>query len=199
MPLIGMSTSTTCVGPECDSPVHNKIRQLCTGHYQQYRKNKPLAPLRKRQAPFCGFADCKRKPTARNLCHGHYRQWHEGRPLSKIDSSRSKAASRPRPKARNRDGYINKHGYRMVWRPESPYATKGRCVQEHRFIMSELLGRKLLPTESVHHKNGVRHDNRLENLELWSKSHPFGQRVEDKVQWAKELLALYEPAALSVA
>lgn len=58
--------------------------------------------------------------------------------------------------------------------------------------MEQMLGRKLLPSESVHHKNGVRDDNRPGNLELWTRSQPYGQRVEDKIAWAKELLALYE-------
>ena len=58
--------------------------------------------------------------------------------------------------------------------------------------MSEHLGRPLLPTENVHHVNGVRSDNRLENLELWSRSQPAGQRVVDLVAWAREILATYE-------
>lgn len=63
--------------------------------------------------------------------------------------------------------------------------------------MSQILDRPLLRHEQVHHRNGVRADNRPENLELWSHQQPPGQRVEDKVTWAKELLALYEPSALA--
>ena len=69
-------------------------------------------------------------------------------------------------------------------------------IQEHRKVMENYLMRELLEDETVHHINGVRNDNRIENLELWSSSHPPGQRVEDKVRWAKELLKLYSPESL---
>lgn len=66
-------------------------------------------------------------------------------------------------------------------------------VMEHRYIMSVKLNRPLYEDEIVHHIDGNRQNNDESNLELWSKSHPPGQRVEDKIKWAKEFLKKYEP------
>ena len=63
---------------------------------------------------------------------------------------------------------------------EHPHADKAGCIMEHRYIMEQHLGRYLSSHERIHHKNGVRDDNKIENLELWVGSKdPPGIRVSD--------------------
>jgi hypothetical protein len=86
----------------------------------------------------------------------------------------------------------HKKGYVMIRTPGHPRATTGNYVFEHILVVERLLGRHLLPDENVHHINGIRDDNRPENLELWTKPQPTGIRGADAVAWAHEIIARYE-------
>ena len=90
--------------------------------------------------------------------------------------------------ARGSKGFIHKRtGYRMI----SLGSRAAGVREEHRVVMEKILGRPLRADETVHHKNGVRTDNRPENLELWSGRHGKGHRVADQIVFAKETLAIY--------
>lgn len=85
---------------------------------------------------------------------------------------------------------ISKTGYVRIIVPGKD-GKPSRDVFEHRYVMSKHLGRELLPEETVHHKNGNRQENGLENLELFNSRHGPGQRVADKVAFAIEMLRTY--------
>ena len=102
-----------------------------------------------------------------------------------------------RPKKNEPTRWVTRWGYRHVYLPDHPMANSAGAVYEHRLVMAEHLGRPLAPDESVHHVNGDRLDNRIENLELWSKAQPAGQRVEDKIAHAEEILRRYAPDRLA--
>ncbi len=100
----------------------------------------------------------------------------------------------PRKITKKPGGYLNSDGYLQFTGNKwigHPCADKYGKVLEHKLVMYEYLGCPIRKGETIHHKNGIRHDNRIENLELWSKSHPPGQRVEDKIAWCIEFLTEY--------
>lgn len=87
---------------------------------------------------------------------------------------------------------FHKAGYVMRRAPGHPRArAKSPYVFEHILVMEEAMGRLLLAGESVHHLNGLKDDNRLENLELWVRPQPSGIRAADALRWAREILVRY--------
>jgi hypothetical protein len=106
-----------------------------------------------------------------------------------------------RTQFKRRKGYfIDKHGYVLLNPPGR--TRKGRQTYqqpEHRAVMEKILGRKLEKHETVHHKNGIRHDNRPENLELWSSGrHGRGQRAADLAQYPHLAVAGYSLGLMSL-
>jgi hypothetical protein len=144
----------------------------------QLARGKPLTAIRIWKTA-CEFPGCANKHAGNGLCTSHNSQVQRGHPLQPIGAGFKFSW-------RDRQGYVH------VKAPTGhPNARKNGYIFEHVLVMSHVLGRPLRSYEQVHHRNGVRHDNRPANLELWAGHQPKGQRVSDLVSWAREILACY--------
>jgi len=158
-------------------------KELCQSHYKMSLRGEALRQLRPREGArlkTCTFNGCDKPHKGNNFCSGHNYQ------MKKYGKTFPIKYQQP-----GVWGEWFKHPSGYVRRTRT-LNNKREMQSQHRLIMEEFIGRSLLPEESVHHKNGIRDDNRIENLELWASSHPSGQRVEDLVVWAKEILKRYE-------
>lgn len=168
-----------------------EARRLCHGHYLRWKRTGDVgeeAPLERATRPLCAAMDCGRPAHARGLCGTHYKRAVRHGDIEAGGAIRIVTG----------DGWMS-HGYWYVMVPvDLRHFTNGESqVAEHRLVMAQHLGRSLYPGEVVHHINGDRTDNRIENLELWSTTQPKGQRVDDKVAFAVAMLRQYAPEMLA--
>lgn len=179
-----MTTIPACQEDNCTKPV--KARGLCSAHYTKMRRNAGTDAISRRfewQEGECRVDGCTDDKHSRGYCLRHYQRWLR---VGKDDALVA-ALRKNKPFG---SGTLTQGGYRVIVDHSHPNYANGR-VPEHRAVMEEYLGRYLLPHETVHHRNGDRADNRLSNLELWSTWQPYGQRVEDKLAWAEQIIEQY--------
>lgn len=163
-----------CEVDDCSRPFHAK--NLCKKHYYRVRRNGSTTPkYNMDHGGSCGVSGCLRGHSNNGLCSMHAERVRRTGSVGPAESMR-----RPRS-----ERYVTHEGYVRIW-------VDGKQVLEHRHVMETILGRPLTSDENVHHKNGDRGDNNPTNLEVWSKKQPPGQRVRDKIAWAREILAKYE-------
>lgn len=141
------------------------VQGLCRKHYgflQRHGDANWATPPR----PICSVEGCDRNSHSRGLCVMHYSRLREHGDVGEAAPRKAMAGT----------GHIDELGYHSV-------KVEGKRKKSHRLVMEEMIGRPLLTDETVHHINGVRNDNRPENLELWVGMHGRGQRVEDLVRF----------------
>lgn len=174
-----------CMVAGCEKPAYG--RGYCQKHYDKVRKyGDPLGAARRRSGvgTVCSVVGCSGEVRALGYCAKHHSMF-----------KKHGDATFQSEQTKKRHGEIfDDQGYVLVWAPGHPNAKRGTAnkrVPKHRLVMCEYLGRSLLPGENVHHKNGDKCNNGIDNLELWVTTQPKGQRPQDLLEWAREIVARY--------
>jgi hypothetical protein len=145
-----------CTAPDCDGVDYG--RGFCRKHLWQAYETGLL------EKPKCAVDGCGKPQRANSYCNRH---------LMRVRTHGEPGEAEPRRRAAG-TGHLNRDGYLDL-------SINGRKISQHRLVMEAHIGRYLWPWESVHHKNGRRSDNRVENLELWLRGQPAGQRISDHI------------------
>jgi len=158
----------TCSVEGCTRP--HREHGYCGMHLQRVRRHGDPGQAEPRSRGVCAIKGCGLPHSAHGFC-----KMHDSRLRSSGDLGGPERVNRPKGTGSisKRDGYVL-------------HQSGGKARLEHRLVVERQLGRPLLPIENVHHKNGIRHDNRLENLELWLTHQPKGQRVADLIAFVVE-------------
>ncbi len=124
--------------------------------------------------PNCQCASCKSKRGEyKGSSHPMFGKHHteESRQLISMNHADFTGEKNGRYKGRVDNG----HGYIYVYCSNHPHCTKDKRVMEHRLVMEKHLGRYLTKEEVVHHINGIKDDNRIENLQLFKNQQEHQQ------------------------
>jgi hypothetical protein len=171
----------TCA--DCETVVSKLVKDRCRPCYQYwYLTDNPDKP-RCTAEDLCSLPQNGKSP----YCHIHKKRFDRG-------ATNSLGVGRGRPgilrgRSNMQGRYVNADGYVKIRLPD--IVGDKAWVLEHRHVMEQSLGRKLLKGENVHHKDGNKENNDPTNLELWVSFQPAGQRPEDLLAYAYEIIERY--------
>ena len=199
------SAAGPCKLPTCRMQRVDSTTQLCGKHTRQVQLGimdvdgnvlrEQYRVRRYTDADLCRAEGCSSKARSNFFCMSHAGQFSVGL----IDANgRSLREQRTTKQPTGQARHLSSHGYVMVSAPPGhPHANTDGNMFEHRLVMEQHLGRYLLPTEIVHHRDSNRQNNDIANLEMHTRrTHPpGGEFTAEHAQVALDALRVNDPAA----